>query len=86
MSRRTSLIIAVYAPARGPICLCDEHEALIDAVKRGDPDEAARVMDHHLDHIATTLALVADDEAPIDLKTVLAQVAQRRRTVAPDPE
>ncbi len=23
---RTSLIIAVYAPARGPICLCDEHE------------------------------------------------------------
>ena len=41
---------------------------------------------HHLEHIATTLALVADDEAPIDLKTVLAQVAQRRRTVAPDPE
>lgn len=83
---RTSLIIAVYAPARGPICLCDEHEALIDAVKHGDPDEAAGVMEHHLDHIATTLALVADDEAPVDLKTVLAQVARRRRTVAPDPE
>lgn len=83
---RTSLIIALYAPARGPICLCDEHEALIEAVKRGDPDEAAAVMEHHLDHIATTLALVSGDEAPIDLKTVLAQVAHRRRTVAPDPE
>jgi DNA-binding GntR family transcriptional regulator len=83
---RTSLIIAVYAPARGPICLCDEHDVLIEAIKRGDPDEAARVMDHHLDHIATTLALVSDDAEPIDLKTVLAKVAQRRRAVAPSPE
>ena len=83
---RTSLIIAVYAPARGPICLCDEHEALIDAVRRGDPDEAARVMDHHLDHIATTLALVGDGAEPIDLKTVLAQVAHRRRAGGADPE
>ena len=41
---RTSLIIAVHAPARGPICLCDEHEALIEAVRRGDAAEAARAM------------------------------------------
>lgn len=45
-----------------------------------------RQMEHHLDHIATTLALVHDDEAPFDVKTVLAQVAQRRRTVTPGPE
>jgi len=85
---RTSLIIAVHAPARGPICLCDEHEALIEAVRRDDPAEAARVMDHHLDHIAASLALVSDDALPpIDLKAVLARVAQRRRpATAADPE
>jgi DNA-binding GntR family transcriptional regulator len=84
---RTSLIIAVHAPARGPICLCDEHEALIEAARRGDAAEAARVMDHHLEHIAATLALAADDAAaPIDLKAVLAGVARRRRSAGPEPE
>jgi DNA-binding GntR family transcriptional regulator len=84
---RTSLIIAVHAPARGPICLCDEHEALIEAARCGDAAEAARVMDHHLEHIAATLALAADDAAaPIDLKAVLAGVARRRRSPGPEPE
>ncbi len=82
---RTSLIIAVHAPARGPICLGDEHEALIEAVRRGDPTEAARVMDHHVEHIATTLALAVDDAAPIDLKAALAGVARRRRLAGPEP-
>jgi DNA-binding GntR family transcriptional regulator len=82
---RTSLIIAVHAPAHGPICLCDEHEALIEAVRRGDAAEAARVMDRHLDHLAASLALAPDDAEPIDLKAVLARVAQRRRPAAPDP-
>jgi DNA-binding GntR family transcriptional regulator len=82
---RTSLIIAVHAPARGPICLGDEHEALIEAVRRGDPTEAARVMDHHVEHIATTLALAVDDAAPIDLKAALADVARRRRLAGPEP-
>jgi DNA-binding GntR family transcriptional regulator len=83
---RTSLIIAVHAPARGPICLCDEHEALIEAVRRGDAAEAARAMDHHLEHIAATLALAAADAALIDLKAVLAGVAWRRRSARPEPE
>jgi DNA-binding GntR family transcriptional regulator len=84
---RTSLIIAVYAPARGPICLCDEHDALIEAVAAaGRADEAARAMEHHLDHIAATLTLITDEAAPVDLKAVLGRVAQRRRSTAPSPE
>jgi DNA-binding GntR family transcriptional regulator len=79
---RTSLIIAVHAPARGPICLCDEHDALIEAVRRGDADAAARAMRDHLDHIAAGLALAPDDSAPIDLRTALGRVAQRRRSAA----
>lgn len=83
---RTSLIIAVYAPARGPICLCDEHEALIEAVAAGDADAAARAMEHHLDHIAASLALAPDDTASVDLRTVLSRVAQRRRAAALNAE
>lgn len=76
---RTSLIIAVHAPARGPICLCDEHDELIGAIAGGDADEAARVMEHHLGHIARTLALSEEDGPGVDLKAVLARVAARRR-------
>ena len=76
---RTSLIIAVHAPARGPICLCDEHDGLIAAIAGGDADEAARGMEHHLDHIARALSLTGEDAAGVDLKTVLARVAARRR-------
>ena len=76
---RTSLIIAVHAPAGGPICLCDEHDGLIASIADGDADEAARVMEHHLDHIARTLSLTGEDAAGVDLKAVLARVAARRR-------
>lgn len=80
---RTSLVIAVHAPARGPICLCDEHDGLIGAIAGGDGDAAARAMEHHLDHIARTLALTAQDDADGDLKAVLARVAARRRLGEP---
>jgi len=76
---RTSLIIAVHAPAGGPICLCDEHDDLLTAIAGGNADEAARVMEHHLDHIARTLSLVEEDATGVDLKAVLARVAARRR-------
>lgn len=76
---RTSLIIAVHAPAGGPICLCDEHDDLIAAIAGGNADEAARVMEHHLDHIARTLSLAEEDATGVDLKAVLARVAARRR-------
>jgi DNA-binding GntR family transcriptional regulator len=79
---RTSLIIAVHAPTRGPICLCDEHDALIEAVAAGDADAAARTMEHHLDHIAASLALVPDAPLPQDLKDVLGRIARRRRSAA----
>lgn len=79
---RTSLILALYAPAGGPICLCDEHEALIEAVARGDAAAAARTMQAHLDHIAAGLALAADDHEAIDLRTVFARVARRQRAIA----
>jgi DNA-binding GntR family transcriptional regulator len=77
---RTSLIIALYAPAGGPICLCDEHEALIDAVAQGDAAAAARAMREHLDHIAAGLALAADEDKAIDLRSVFARVARRQRS------
>ena len=83
---RTSLIIAVHSPARGPICLCDEHEMLIDAIKGGEPAAAARAMEQHLDHIARSLALSDEAADPVDLKAALARVAKRRQLAAVDQE
>lgn len=81
---RTSLVIAVHAPARGPICLCDEHDELIGTIAGGGADAAARAMEHHLGHIARTLALSQEDGPGVDLKDVLARVAARRRPGALD--
>jgi DNA-binding GntR family transcriptional regulator len=76
---RTSLILALYAPAGGPICLCDEHEALIDAVARGDGAAAGRVMQEHLEHITASLRLSADEDKPVDLRALFQQIARRQR-------
>jgi DNA-binding GntR family transcriptional regulator len=83
---RTSLIIAVHSPARGPICLCDEHETLIDTIKGGEPTAAAQAMERHLDHIARSLALSDEAADPVDLKVALARVAKRRQLAAVDQE
>lgn len=79
LTSRTSLILAVHAPTGGPLCLCDEHDALIEMVRKRDPQGAERAMLHHLDHIAASLALAPDDAGPIDLRAVFARVALRRR-------
>jgi DNA-binding GntR family transcriptional regulator len=80
---RTSLILAVYAPTGGPICLCDEHAQLIEAIRRKDAPAATAAMAHHLGHIEATLRLAGDTEAAIDLKAVFARAGARHSQDAP---
>lgn len=83
LTSRTSLILAVHAPAGGPLCLCDEHDALIETIRRHDPGGAEAAMLHHLDHIAGSLALATEDAGPVDLRAVFTRVAARRREPVP---
>jgi DNA-binding GntR family transcriptional regulator len=83
LTSRTSLILAVHAPAGGPLCLCDEHESLIDKIRKRDRAGAEAAMLHHLDHIVGSLALAAEDAGPIDLRAVFSRVAARRRGLVP---
>jgi DNA-binding GntR family transcriptional regulator len=68
---RSSLIIAVYGTRGGSDCAADEHLRLVEAVKRHDAAQAARVMREHLAHVERTLDLQTRPSAEIDLRAVL---------------
>ena len=59
---------------------------LIEAIKGGEPDAAARAMEQHLDHIARRWPCPTRQPSPVDLKAVLARVAKRRQLAAVDQE
>jgi DNA-binding GntR family transcriptional regulator len=69
---RSSLVTLLYQSAREAACSADEHAALLDAVARRDVPAARRLMQEHLGHVESGLAL--PDEAPreVDLRAVLA--------------
>jgi DNA-binding GntR family transcriptional regulator len=68
---RSSLIIAVYGSPGGSDCAADEHQRLVEAVRRRDPALAARVMREHLAHVQRTLDLAERARDEIDLRAVL---------------
>jgi DNA-binding GntR family transcriptional regulator len=48
-------------------CGCDEHRALLDAIRLRDPREAARLMREHLAQLETQLQFTAAEEVSPDL-------------------
>ncbi|WP_028941403.1 GntR family transcriptional regulator [Pseudomonas vranovensis] len=54
---QTSLIIAQYESRPCSHCAWQEHAALIDALEKGDGEEALALMHEHLDHIEAKLEL-----------------------------
>jgi DNA-binding GntR family transcriptional regulator len=68
----TCLVIILYDSPHVPACPYHEHSGLIDAIERHDPDEAARRMVEHLNHVEGALDLHQASEAEIDLEAALA--------------
>jgi DNA-binding GntR family transcriptional regulator len=72
LSTLTCLIISLYDAPTATSCRADEHEEIVDAIKRGDTKRAETLMLHHLDHIQESLKLDAgSDEA--DLESILGE-------------
>jgi DNA-binding GntR family transcriptional regulator len=68
---RSSLIIAAYGTPGGSDCAAQEHQRLVDAVRKRDREQAARAMRDHLAHVEHTLDLATRPGAGIDLRAVL---------------
>lgn len=72
LSTLTCLIISLYDAPTATSCRADEHEEIVEAIKRSDVRRAETLMLHHLEHIQESLKLDAgSDEA--DLESILGQ-------------
>ena len=73
---RTSLILMTYsdnhlqARAEATSCGCQEHRALLDAIRLRDSREAARLMREHLAQLEAQLRFTAAEEAAPDLASL----------------
>jgi DNA-binding GntR family transcriptional regulator len=68
----TCLAIVLYDRPGVPACPYDEHGALVQAIERGDANEAARGMIEHLDHVEGALDLSRQDGTEVNLEDALA--------------
>ncbi|MBO9647669.1 MAG: GntR family transcriptional regulator [Variovorax sp.] len=72
LSTLTCLIISLYDAPTATSCRADEHEEIVEAIKRKDARKAETLMLHHLEHIEESLKLDAgSDEA--DLESILGE-------------
>lgn len=69
---RTSLITAVYRNTARFNCGPDEHAAIVEAIARGDVEEATNLMGHHLEHVESELDLSEIRNLSHDLRAALA--------------
>ena len=65
----TCLSILSYGRPSAAACLPGEHAAILAAIEAGDAEEAARLMLHHLDHVAEGMDLV--ERVAVDLAHAL---------------
>ncbi|MTD28634.1 GntR family transcriptional regulator [Erwinia sorbitola] len=68
---RSSLIVALYQRNDRPECQCQEHRAIIAALRAGNVTEAQTVMDDHLNFIEQQLELDVTPAAPVSLLDAL---------------
>ncbi|WPB57850.1 GntR family transcriptional regulator [Xylophilus sp. GOD-11R] len=76
---RTSLIIMRYGTggalqAGSPACACLDHRRLLDAIRLGDANEAARFMREHLEQIESQLHFTQRPAGPPDLASLFGRV------------
>lgn len=72
---RCSLILALYSRPHSGKCGVDEHLQLIDALRRGDPQAAMNVMEHHLGAVQERAQIREPNEIP-DIRSILSEYAR----------
>ncbi len=76
MTSRTTLILMTYSAAHeyerqdATACGCDEHRALLDAIRLRDPREAAVRMRDHLTRLEAQLQFDLPSESAPDLNAL----------------
>lgn len=74
---RCSLILALHGRPHSSECGIHEHRQVIEALRTGKEDEAARLMDHHVGAVEAR-ALIQEAERAPDLGEILARYAARQ--------
>ncbi|MDX8466518.1 GntR family transcriptional regulator [Mesorhizobium sp. VK23B] len=77
VASRCSLILALYGRPHSSECAVNEHQAIIDALLRGDEATAVKLMDEHLMAVATRGLLDLKPARERDLKELLAGYRER---------
>ncbi|WP_440906256.1 GntR family transcriptional regulator [Catenovulum sp. SX2] len=67
---RSSLIVALYQRNDVPSCASDEHQQVLEALKKGDQATAVSVMLAHLDELEAQLVLDEPDDEELDLRQI----------------
>ncbi|RDI29424.1 GntR family transcriptional regulator [Pseudacidovorax intermedius] len=70
---RTAMLVAFFEPASASGCGCEEHEAIAQALRRGDAAGAMKAMQVHLSLIETRLKPRAAPEAEVDAEQTIAE-------------
>lgn len=68
---RSSLVIALYWQRKSALCDSHAHHALLDALRRNDPDAAEELMKEHLRDLISQLNLRETPRAPCSLRDAL---------------
>lgn len=68
---RSSLIVALYQHNDVPSCQHDEHQGVIDALRKGDKALAVNIMMEHLYHLESELELDSSQTSEMDLMLAL---------------
>ncbi len=68
---RTSLIIGLFGTSGGSSCPDHEHQDIVDAIEKRDPDAAEALVRAHLEHIEADLNLATEKDSQPDLVTIL---------------
>ena len=72
---RCSLILALYSRPHSGRCGVDEHRQIIDALRKGDPERAMTVMEHHLEAVEERAQIHEQAEEP-DVRAILREYAK----------
>lgn len=66
----SSLIISLYDSPAASACKDDEHNAIVEAIEKGDASVASELMLEHLEHVEKSLKIDDDELDDFDIESV----------------
>lgn len=80
---RSALVMALYGRSSSSECGIDEHDVILDALRRRDAAAASDAMVHHLEHILERVRLDGEPAEEPGLGDILARYAGNLKSSAP---